>query len=191
MRVHRRRNPPNDDKEFQCCIIDTPTVDGRYDDSYAVLQHLEQALALTSAAGSADIAHTFGQLTQTLRWSQNPSYTRENCAQSLLDGYAYAALSGPDGPLHAAAPRGGFHLMGPDVLYPDHHHAPREVYLIFTGGVQWRLDQGDWFDVEPGTLLYHDAWQMHGMPSSQKNQVRTQKQSGRNLELHSVLHFGG
>ena len=39
----------------------------------------------------------------------------------------------------------------------------REVYLVLTPGVQWRLDQGEWFDVAPGDLIYHHAWRMHAM----------------------------
>lgn len=143
-----------------------PIVDGRYGDDFPVLAHLDEALKHATAAGFEAIATSFAALEPAVQWSQNPSYTKENCDPSLLDGYAYAALSGPDGPIQAAAPRGGFYLMGPGVLYPDHHHAPREVYLVFSGGVEWRLDGGDWFEVPAGSLIFHDAWQLHGMRSA-------------------------
>ena len=39
------------------------------------------------------------------------------------------------------------------------------IYLVLAGDVQWRLDQGAWFDVTAGSLIFHDAWQMHGMRS--------------------------
>ena len=148
--------------------IDEPTVDGRYADDFPVLRHLDEALELTERAGFSEITQSIAELRTDMRWSQNAKYTRENCGQSLLDGYAYSPLTGPDGPIHAAAPRGGFYLMGPNVLYPDHNHGPREVYFIFSGGVQWRLDQGEWFDVAPGTMIYHKPWQMHGMRSSDR-----------------------
>ena len=54
-------------------------------------------------------------------------------------------------------------LMGPGVTYPGHRHAPREVYLLLTPGTQWRLDEGEWFPVQPGDLLVHEPWQWHAM----------------------------
>ena len=38
------------------------------------------------------------------------------------------------------------------MTYPAHHHGPREVYLVMTPGVQWQLDEGDWFEVQAGDL---------------------------------------
>ena len=53
--------------------------------------------------------------------------------------------------------------MGPRVTYEDHHHGPREFYLVLTPGSHWRLDRGAWFDVSPGELILHEPWQMHAM----------------------------
>jgi hypothetical protein len=127
------------------------------------LAHLDAALALAAATELAELADSFARNLHRLRWSQNPGYTASNCSRSFLDGYAYAGFSGPDAPLLCAVPRGGFVLIGPDVVYPGHHHQPREVYLVMTPGSQWRLDEGEWFDVAPGDLLFHDSWQMHAM----------------------------
>lgn len=137
--------------------------DSRYADDFPALDHLEAALARASDSGFDDLVSKFRAALPSLRWSQNPSYTEANCDRSFLDGYAYAAFSGPDGPIHCAAPRGGFMLMGPNVLYPAHEHAPREVYLILTPGTQWRLDDGPWFDVAPGDLIVHRPWVSHAM----------------------------
>lgn len=137
--------------------------DSRYAEDFPVLNHLNTALSLAAAAGFADLTSGFRAALPELRWSQNPSYTEENCDRSFLDGYAYAAFSGPVGPIHCAAPRGGFMLMGPDVFYPAHEHAPREVYLVLTPGTQWRLDDGPWFDVSPGDLIVHRPWVSHAM----------------------------
>ena len=137
--------------------------ESRFADDFKVLDHLDRALALTAEGPLAHIGRGFADILQELRWSQNPNYTEANSHRSFLDGYAYAGFSGPDAPLLCAVPRGGLVLLGPEVEYPSHHHAPREVYLVLTPGAQWRLDEGDWFDVEAGELIFHDRWQMHAM----------------------------
>lgn len=145
-------------------VRDTDTTEeSRFSDEFPVLQHLEAAVGLARQNNAAVITDHFDKVSSLLRWSQNPSYNETNCSRSLLDGYAYAAMGGPDGPIECAAPRGGIMVMGPHVTYPDHRHGPKEVYLVLTPGAQWRLDEGEWFDVEAGDLLYHDAWQMHAM----------------------------
>jgi hypothetical protein len=147
-----------------------PTIPGprqdaesRFSDDFAVLAHLDTALSLVAQTEFAELGARFERVMQRLRWSQNPNYTVNNSSRSFLDGYAYAGISGPDAPILCAAPRGGLVLLGPDVVYPSHHHQPREVYLVLTPGSQWCLDEGDWFDVGPGDLLFHDSWQMHAM----------------------------
>ncbi len=137
--------------------------ESRFSDGFAVLSHLESALKLAAETELSELASRFADNLRLLRWSQNPIYTIHNSSRSFLDGYAYAGFSGPDAPLLCAAPRGGFVLLGPDVVYPSHNHQPREVYLVLTPGSQWCLDEGEWFDVAPGDLLYHDSWQMHAM----------------------------
>lgn len=138
-------------------------VESRFANDFPVLSLLPETVALARGYELGDLADGFLEIEDMLSWSQNPAYTPETCDESLLNGYAYAALSGPEGPVYCAAPRGGFMLMAPNVLYPDHSHGPREIYLVLTPGTQWRLDGGDWFDVEPGALIYHDAWQTHSM----------------------------
>lgn len=151
-------------------IIDCERRDAesRFSDSFAVLEHLDSALALTAEGPLAEIGERFARLQPGLRWSQNPNYTEANSSRAFLDGYAYAGFSGPDAPLLCAVPRGGLVLLGPGVEYPSHHHAPKEVYLVLTPGSQWCLDEGEWFDVEAGELIFHDSWQMHAMRSGDR-----------------------
>ncbi len=140
--------------------------DAKVGDDFPVMKHLDEALKIAGEHGFKKIADAFAEVSGELPWSQNPRYTEANGGLNLLNGYAYASLSGPEGPIKCIAPRGGFYLMGPDVFYPDHNHAPREAYLVMTPGVEWRLDKGDWFQVEPGDVIYHSPWQMHAMRSA-------------------------
>lgn len=144
-------------------LAQTPVDEARVSKTFPVLGHLDVALALAHRGPLASLIKAIEQNLDSFIWSQNASYTEKTCSRSFLDGYAYAGLSGPDGPLFWSAPRTGIMLMGPNVLYPAHNHEPREIYLAMTSGAQWRLDGGDWFDVQAGDLIYHDRWQMHEM----------------------------
>lgn len=137
--------------------------ESRFREDFPVLHHLAEALSLATSFELAEIAERFSRVMGNLRWSQNPNYDDSNSSRRFLDGYAYAGISGPDAPILCAVPRGGLLLLGPGVVYPGHHHEPREVYLVLTPGSQWCLDEGDWFDVAPGDLVFHDSWQMHAM----------------------------
>ncbi|RVU37776.1 hypothetical protein EOI86_00265 [Hwanghaeella grinnelliae] len=142
---------------------DKPLRTGRIGSDFPVLGHLPNALDVAASHALADLARRFGVLSGKMEWSQNAGYTPENSSRSFLDGYAYASLSGPDGPILCEAPMAGYMLLGPDVHYPDHRHEPREVYLVLTPGAQWSLDSGDWFDVAPGTMIIHNSWQKHAI----------------------------
>lgn len=137
--------------------------EGRFADSFPVLKHLDQALKLAKSDKLTGLAEAISDALPRFRWSQNGSYNETNCSRAFLDGYAYAGLSGPDTSLSWAAPRTGVFLMAPDLLYPGHNHPAREIYLILTPGAEWRLDNGDWFKVQAGDLIFHDSWVLHEM----------------------------
>ena len=138
-----------------------------YAEDFPALRYLDDAVALATEAGFGEIAQAFRDLVrdpaQRMAWSQNANYTADSAASTLKNGYCYAAISGPDGPVFRAAPRGGLALFGPGVDYPAHNHAPKEVYLVLTPGAQWQLDHGEWFDVQAGDVIYHRPWQVHAM----------------------------
>jgi len=135
--------------------------ESRFGDRFAVLAQLEAAIELAGRGVLGHLAEAFADALEDLRCSQNPSYDETSVSRELLDGSAYVGLSGPDSPVRCEAPLSGFLIMGANVTYDDHAHGPREIYLVLTPGSQWRLDKGEWFDVAPGDLIFHDTWQMH------------------------------
>ncbi len=141
--------------------IDEPVRESRIRDDFAVLDHLDAALSLAKANVLSDLAEEFDHTRDNIQWSQNLGYTAENSVPGFLEGYAYASLAGPEGPVLCSTPRAGYMLLGPNVTYPDHQHEPREIYLVLTPGCQWRLDSGEWFDVNAGDLIVHQSWQKH------------------------------
>ena len=146
-------------------MLDAERVESRFIDDLPVLGHIEQALELAAEHELAHLARGFESVLNQVKWSQNPSYDFSNVEPAFLDGYAYAGLAGPDCPVRCEVPRFGFLLLAPRVTYTDHRHGPREFYLMLTPGSQWRLDNGDWFDVAPGDLILHEPWQTHAMRS--------------------------
>ncbi len=140
-----------------------PRQESRFSSEFPVLGHLDRALALARKHELAVLATAIDAVRGELRWSQNAAYDEATVGRELLDGYAYAVLSAPDGPLPCESPLCGYLMMAPDLTYRDHWHAPREIYLVLTPGSQWCLDSGDWFDVAPGDLIVHEPWQKHAM----------------------------
>jgi len=136
-------------------------VESRFGDDFPVLALFDAALELAMGGELAALAASLAAARDALPWTQNASYDEARVGRALLDAYAYACLSGPDGLQRCEVPLAGYILIAPNFEYADHRHAPREVYLVLTPGARWRLDGGEWFDVAPGELIVHEPWQMH------------------------------
>lgn len=137
--------------------------ESRFADDFPVLAHLDAALELARSGELAALGESLAAARDLLSWTQNAAYDEARVGRALLDSYAYACLSGPDGLQRCEVPLAGYMLLAPDFEYVDHRHAPREIYLVLTAGARWRLDGGEWFDVEPGELIVHHPWQLHAM----------------------------
>jgi len=141
--------------------------ESRFADDFPVLAHFDAALELARGGELALLGESLAAARDALPWTQNASYDEARVGRALLDSYAYACLSGPDGLQRCEVPLAGYILIAPHFEYADHRHAPREVYLVLTPGVRWRLDGGDWFEVEPGELVVHEPWQVHATRTGQ------------------------
>ena len=126
-----------------------------------VLSHLDEAASIARSCGFETLVQKFDAARPHLRWTQNEAYVRDNPDNPFLSAYAFATVSGASGPLICDVPLCGFILIGPDVHYPAHHHAPSEVYLLMGPGIRWQLDHGDWFGTSAGDLIFHDSWRVH------------------------------
>ena len=60
----------------------------------------------------------------------------------------------------------GVSLLAPNVRYPDHNHAPEEVYLVLSPG---RFQHGEfgWFEPGIGGTLYNEPNIRHAMASDE------------------------
>ena len=148
--------------------LETPRTESVFGDEFAVLRHLDAALESARSGVLRELADVFATACADIRWTQNAAYDEARVGRELLDKYAYACLTGPDGHEPCEAPLSGYILLAPRLVYADHRHAPRELYLVLTPGAQWSLDSGEWFDVEAGDLIVHEPWQMHAMRTVDK-----------------------
>ena len=145
-----------------------PRSESVFSDRFPVLEHFDAALELARGGVLAGLAEACEAARGQFRWTQNAAYDEARVGRELLDKYAYAALTGPDGLRRCEVPLSGYILMAPGLEYAGHRHAPREIYLLLTPGAQWSLDGGDWFEVGAGELIVHEPWQMHAMRTADK-----------------------
>jgi len=132
-------------------------------EQFPVSRHLEGSLRAAERSGAEKISSLLRQAKNFLVWSHNESYYATKLDGHFMENYVTGMLTGPEGNFARDAPCSGFVLLGPDTEYPEHSHAPREVYLVLTPGVEWRLDGTHWFSVDPGQVIYHSPWQGHAM----------------------------
>jgi quercetin dioxygenase-like cupin family protein len=127
--------------------------------------HLEGALATAHGVSPSlsAIAASFKALEPNLTWTRR-AHVDATASSNFVDGHANAMIVGPNG----FEPREdiwvGVSLLAPHVRYPDHHHAPEEVYLVLSPG-KFRQDDGDWFEPGVGGSFYNTPNIKHAMAS--------------------------
>src|SRR3546814_12527316 len=71
------------------------------------------------------------------------------------EGHANTLLVGPRGLEDRNDLSIGASLLAPQVRYPDHRHAPVEVYFVLSPG-RFQHGASDWFEPGIGGNLYHE-----------------------------------
>ena len=58
----------------------------------------------------------------------------------------------------------GLLYLNKNVEYPQHDHAPQELYLVLSGTAAWRYGGNeDYKTVPPGNLIYNQPFDLHGV----------------------------
>ncbi|MFO1049021.1 MAG: dimethylsulfonioproprionate lyase family protein [Geminicoccaceae bacterium] len=130
-----------------------------------VCRFLSEAIA-TARAGSppvARLAEAFAALTQLLAWAPRAA-GGPFASDNWPEGHANATIVGVRGLEDRDDLFIGASLLAPHVRYPDHRHAPEEVYLVLSPG---RFQHGDsgWFEPGVGGTLYNRPNIKHAMAS--------------------------
>ena len=129
-----------------------------------VCKNLDEVLPIdTSEPALQRLVECFKAIEPSLEWRQ-----RTKCdgteSENFLDGHANAMIIGPGGLEERSDLWIGVTLMMPHVRYPDHDHAPEEVYLVLSKG-EFRQGEGDWFSPGIGGSFYNTPGIKHAMRS--------------------------
>lgn len=126
-----------------------------------VCRFLGPALASTFAS-RAGVAAALEVVLPRLVWSRRAS--ADPSGRRFSNGHANSTLIGPGGLEDRGDVWVGATLMAPGVIYPDHDHAPEEVYLPLTPGEWWNAAT-DWTDPGPAGLFHNPPGIRHAMRS--------------------------
>jgi hypothetical protein len=127
-------------------------------------RHLEAALTTAEAdiRAAAQLARAFRALEPYLQWT-----VRSNAAEigePFLSGHANVFFVGPGRLESRDDVWMGASLMAPNITYPDHDHAPEEVYVALSSG-GWRQNADPWVEPGIGGLIYNPHGIRHAMRS--------------------------
>jgi len=96
-----------------------------------------------------------------LRWGQ--TYTAADLGERFIDNYGWVELFGTRGHFENDEMAAGFLILGPGVVYPDHHHVAEELYVPLTGGTEWRKGEGAFAARPAGEAIHHPSNLSHAM----------------------------
>jgi len=126
---------------------------------------LEGALPkVPSQPGLSRLIERFQALEPRVQWRRKTVYD-PTASENFDEGHANAMIIGPGGLEERSDIWLGVTLMAPNVRYPDHDHAPEEVYLVLSPG-EFRQGTGDWFSPGIGGSFYNLPGIRHAMRSS-------------------------
>jgi hypothetical protein len=129
-----------------------------------VCSHLYGALGVETAHESLrGLVYRFKIIEPLLEWRRRSVYDN-SASHNFVDGHANAMILGPNGLEERGDIWLGVTLMAPNVRYPNHVHAPEEVYLVLSKG-EFRQDDGAWFSPGIGGSFYNEPNIRHAMRS--------------------------
>ncbi len=107
-------------------------------------------------------ARALAGLASQLAWFQRAG--AERTGEPFASGHANATLIGKGGLEERSDVWIGVSLMAPGITYPEHRHAPEEVYVVLSSG-QWQQNTGAWHEPGPGGLVHNPPNALHSMRS--------------------------
>ncbi|RWK53685.1 dimethylsulfonioproprionate lyase family protein [Mesorhizobium sp.] len=126
----------------------------------ACLRQLDRIVEL-APANAQPLARLLAQRRGELRWGQ--TYSEADLGKTFFDNYGWLEVFGMRGHFVNDEVAAGLLVLGPDIVYPDHHHVAEEIYIPLTGGTQWRMGGGDFRRREAGEVIHHASDVSHAM----------------------------
>lgn len=126
----------------------------------SALRHLDR-LAGTAMPAARPLVELLAGNRNRFRWGQ--TYTAEDFGQGFVDNYGWLEVFGTRGHFIHGEIAAGVLLLGPHIVYPDHHHVAEEIYIPLTGGTEWRMG-GEAFRLRAaGEVVHHASNVSHAM----------------------------
>ncbi len=124
------------------------------------LRHLDRATELTPPDARA-LVRLLAQKRDELHWGQ--TYSESDFGKAFIDNYGWLEVFGTRGHFANDAVAAGLLILGPDIVYPDHHHVAEEIYIPLTGGTDWRMGEGGFRKRQAGEVIHHVSNVNHAM----------------------------
>lgn len=136
-----------------------PLTGGFQESNHAATRCIEAALRAGNESTSA-LLDAIAPVIRFLPWRYN--YPPCHDIPGLELNIAFAEIIGPEAPFRSDSVCLGLTLIGPQTLYPAHHHPATELYLVAAGTATWTLD-GEPRNHPPGTYVLHPSQAVHAM----------------------------
>lgn len=124
-----------------------------------------------------------------LRWGQ--TYTAADFGQGFIDNYGWLEVFGTRGHFVNDAAAGGLLILGPGIIYPDHHHIAEEIYIPLTSGTEWRMEEGNFHIRDAGEVIHHASNVSHTMRTGTEPLMALYLWRGGPLAQKSIIGSGG
>ena len=131
-----------------------------------VCDHFARAIAGASAHSGAiaRLAASFSAIEPRFRWLPRAA-GGPSASSNWPEGHANAMIVGPGGLERRKGIRIGVSLMAPQVRYPDHNHAQKEVYLALSPG-RFKHGASAWCEPGVGGTFHNVPNITHAMASA-------------------------
>ncbi|TPN75496.1 transcriptional regulator [Mesorhizobium sp. CU2] len=96
-----------------------------------------------------------------LRWGQ--TYNASDFGADFLTRYGWLEVFGARGHFVNDEVAGGLLILGPEIVYPDHHHIAEEIYIPLTGGTEWHKGDSGFHVRAAGEVIHHPSNVSHAM----------------------------
>lgn len=118
-------------------------------------------------------------------WGQ--TYVEADFGRHFLDNYGWLEVFGTRGHFAHDRVAGGLLVLGPEVVYPDHHHVAEELYVPLTGGAEWRMGNAAFAPREAGEVILHASNVSHAMRTGAESLLALYLWRGGPLAARSVI----
>lgn len=138
-------------------------------------------------AGEAErsLLDTLAKTAGFLDWRQ--TYGISDFSQEFLDNYGWVEIFGTRGHYQSETMAGGFLMLGPHTIYPDHHHIAEEIYIPLTEYSLWSMDAAPFQFRMAGEIIHHRSEIWHAMRTADRPMVALYLWRGGPLDQVSTI----